>query len=166
MTMMTTTTAPLVEVQNLSVHYAARGGGWLGRRIRPITAVEDVSFAIFPGESEARGRIAARYDEGLAGAVAATPAVIAGGVSTWAQYTIEHPDRDGLAAHLKALGVPTAAYYPMPMHRQECYAGYPRPGGLPVSEEKAETVLSLPMHAYLDEDTQDRIIDAVRGFNG
>ncbi len=51
MTMMTTTTAPLVEVQNLSVHYAARGGGWLGRRIRPITAVEDVSFAIFPGET-------------------------------------------------------------------------------------------------------------------
>jgi dTDP-4-amino-4,6-dideoxygalactose transaminase len=54
----------------------------------------------------------------------------------------------------------------MPMHRQDCYAAYPQPGGLPVSEEKAERVLSLPMHAYLDEDTQDRIIDAVRGFNG
>jgi dTDP-4-amino-4,6-dideoxygalactose transaminase len=123
-------------------------------------------LAIFAGEIEARGRIAARYAEGLAGVVAATPTVIAGGVSTWAQYTIEHPDRDGLAAHLKALGVPTAAYYPMPMHRQECYAGYPKPGGLPVSEEKAETVLSLPMHAYLDEDTQDRVIDAVRSFGG
>jgi UDP-2-acetamido-2-deoxy-ribo-hexuluronate aminotransferase len=121
---------------------------------------------IFKDEIEARGRIAARYAEGLAGAVAATPTVIAGGVSTWAQYTIEHRDRDGLAAHLKSQGVPSAAYYPMPMHRQDCYAIYPQPGGLPVSEEKAETVLSLPMHPYLDEETQERIIEAVRGYNG
>ncbi len=123
-------------------------------------------LAIFPDEIEARGRIAARYAEGLAGVAAQVPAVIAGGVSTWAQYTIEHADRDGLAAHLAAQGVPTAAYYPMPMHRQDCYAAYPQPGGLPVSEAKAETVLSLPMHAYLDEATQDRIIAAVRGYNG
>jgi UDP-2-acetamido-2-deoxy-ribo-hexuluronate aminotransferase len=122
-------------------------------------------LAIFEGEIEARGRIAARYAQGLAGAVV-TPTVIAGGVSTWAQYTIEHPDRDGLAAHLKTQGVPTAAYYPMPMHRQDCYAAYPQPGGLPVSEAKAEVVLSLPMHPYLDEETQDRIIAAVRGYNG
>ena len=123
-------------------------------------------LTIFEDELAARGRIAARYAEGLAGAVAATPRVIAGGVSTWAQYTIEHPDRDGLSAFLKTQGVPTAAYYPMPMHRQDCYAIYPQPGGLPVSEAKAETVLSLPMHAYLDEETQGRIIEAVRGYNG
>jgi UDP-2-acetamido-2-deoxy-ribo-hexuluronate aminotransferase len=121
---------------------------------------------IFADEIEARGRVAARYAEGLAGSAAATPTVIAGGVSTWAQYTIEHPDRDGLAAHLKGRGVPTAAYYPMPMHRQDCYAIYPQPGGLPVSEAKAQSVLSLPMHPYLDAATQDRIIEAVRGFNG
>jgi dTDP-4-amino-4,6-dideoxygalactose transaminase len=121
---------------------------------------------IFEGEIAARNRIAARYADGLAGAVAATPTVIAGGVSTWAQYTIEHPNRDGLAAHLKAHQIPTAAYYPMPMHRQGCYADYPQPGGLPVSEAKAETVLSLPMHPYLDTATQDRIIAAVQGFNG
>jgi dTDP-4-amino-4,6-dideoxygalactose transaminase len=123
-------------------------------------------LAVFPDEIVARGRIADRYAEGLAGAVSQVPAVIAGGVSTWAQYTIEHRDRDGLAEHLKAQGVPSAAYYPMPMHRQDCYSVYPRPGGLPVSEAKARTVLSLPMHAYLDEATQDRIIEAVRGFNG
>jgi UDP-2-acetamido-2-deoxy-ribo-hexuluronate aminotransferase len=123
-------------------------------------------LAVFAEEIEARGRIAARYADGLAGVVAQVPTVIAGGISTWAQYTIEHANRDGLAAHLKALGVPTAAYYPVPMHRQDCYAGYPQPGGLPVSEAKAETVLALPMHAYLDEATQERIIDAVRGYNG
>jgi dTDP-4-amino-4,6-dideoxygalactose transaminase len=92
--------------------------------------------------------------------------VIDGGRSTWAQYTIEHENRDGLAAHLKTLGVPTAAYYPMPMHRQACYAIYPAPGGLPVSEAKAERVLSLPMHPYLEPDVQDRIMEGVWSFNG
>jgi UDP-2-acetamido-2-deoxy-ribo-hexuluronate aminotransferase len=121
---------------------------------------------IFEEEIAWRGAIAERYAEGLAGSPARTPIVIGGGVSTWAQYTIEHPDRDGLAAHLKILGVPSAAYYPMPMHRQTCYGEYPRPGGLPVSEAKAEVVLSLPMHAYLDAETQDYVIDAVRSFNG
>ena len=123
-------------------------------------------LAIFEDEITARGRIAARYAAGLEGSAARAATVIAGGVSTWAQYTIEHRDRDGLAAHLRALGVPSAAYYPMPMHRQDCYAVYPQPGGLPVSEAKAETVLSLPMHPYLAEEVQDLIIEAVRGYNG
>jgi dTDP-4-amino-4,6-dideoxygalactose transaminase len=123
-------------------------------------------LAIFEGEIEARGRIAARYNQGLESAALQVPRVIAGGVSTWAQYTIEHADRDGLMAFLKTCGVPTAAYYPLPMHKQDCYSAYPQPGGLPVSEAKADTVLSLPMHPYLDEATQDRIIEAVRAFNG
>jgi dTDP-4-amino-4,6-dideoxygalactose transaminase len=121
---------------------------------------------IFPDELEMRGAVAARYASGLEGSGARAPIVIDGGLSTWAQYTIEHPDRDGLAAHLKALGVPTAAYYPMPMHVQGCYSLYPRPGGLPVSEARAEVVLALPMHPYLDAATQDRIIEGVRSFGG
>ena len=123
-------------------------------------------LAIFEDEIAARGRIADRYAKGLAGSTARAPGVISGGVSTWAQYTIEHRDRDGLSTHLKALGVPSAAYYPVPLHRQDCYAIYPQPGGLPVSEAKAETVLSLPMHPYLGEEVQDLIIEAVRGYNG
>jgi len=123
-------------------------------------------LAIFEDEIELRQAVADRYAQGLAGSPATTPTVIAGGTSTWAQYTIEHPDRDGLAAHLKSQGVPSAAYYPMPMHRQGCYAIYPQPVGLPVTEAKAQRVLSLPMHPYLDIETQDRIIAAVRGFNG
>jgi dTDP-4-amino-4,6-dideoxygalactose transaminase len=121
---------------------------------------------IFAEEIELRAVVAGRYVQGLAGSAAQTPVVIEGGVSTWAQYTIEHPDRDGLAAHLKTQGVPSAAYYPMPMHRQDCYAIYPQPGDLPVSEAKADRVLALPMHPYLDEETQDKIIAAVRSFNG
>jgi len=121
---------------------------------------------IFADELQARDQIAKRYGAGLKGSVSTAPMVIAGGFSTWAQYTIEHPNRDGLAAHLKVLGIPSAAYYPMPMHTQDVYGAYPRPGGLPVSEAKAKTVLSLPMHPYLDVETQGKIIDGVRSFNG
>ncbi len=121
---------------------------------------------VFPDEINWRNEAADRYTAGLAGSHCRTPSVIEGGRSTWAQYTIEHPNRDGLMAHLKAYDIPTAAYYPMPMHTQDVYARYPHPGGLPVSEEKADRVLSLPMHADLDADTQDLIIDAVLSFNG
>jgi UDP-2-acetamido-2-deoxy-ribo-hexuluronate aminotransferase len=124
-------------------------------------------LVIFPEEIEMRQVVANRYAEGLAGAVLATPKVIDGGVSVWAQYVIEHENRDGLAAHLKTQGVPTAVYYPVPMHQQEPYAHFPQGvGGLPVTEAKAGTVLALPMHPYMDEATQDRIIAAIRGFNG
>jgi dTDP-4-amino-4,6-dideoxygalactose transaminase len=124
-------------------------------------------LAIFQEEIDLRQVVAARYAEGLKGAVLSTPDVIAGGVSVWAQYVIEHQNRDGLAAHLKTQGVPTAVYYPVPMHTQAPYAAFPRgPGGLPVTEAKAETVLALPMHPYLGEADQQTIIDAIRSFNG
>ncbi len=124
-------------------------------------------LAIFADEIEARQRVAERYAEGLAGHVLATPTVIGGGRSTFAQYVIEHRDRDGLAAHLRAHEIPTAVYYPVPMHRQGPYREFPRaPGGLPVTDAKGAVVLALPMHAYLTPDVQERIIDAVRGYNG
>ena len=124
-------------------------------------------LAIFAEEITLRQAVADRYAEGLKGAVLATPGVIEGGVSVWAQYVIEHENRDGLAAHLKAQGVPTAVYYPVPMHVQAPYAAFPRgAGGLPVTEAKAQTVLALPMHPYLGEADQQTIIDAIRGFNG
>jgi len=124
-------------------------------------------LAIFAEEIALRQVVADRYAQGLKGAVLSTPAVIDGGVSVWAQYVIEHENRDGLAAHLKTQGVPTAVYYPVPMHVQAPYAHFPRgAGGLPVTEAKAETVLALPMHPYLGEADQQKIIDAIRSFNG
>jgi dTDP-4-amino-4,6-dideoxygalactose transaminase len=120
-------------------------------------------LAIFPQEIIARNQAAARYAEALADIVRIPP-VIEGGVSVWAQYVIEAPDRDGLAAHLRSEGVPTAVYYPVPLHKQAPYARYPAPGGLPVTEAAAEKVLALPMHAYLDAETQDRITGAIRTY--
>jgi dTDP-4-amino-4,6-dideoxygalactose transaminase len=124
-------------------------------------------LAVFGEEIEARQAVADRYAQGLAGHVISTPSVVEGAVSVWAQYVIEHENRDGLAAHLKGQGIPTAVYYPVPMHLQAPYAAFARgPGGLPVSEAKAERVLALPMHPYLEPEVQDRIVEAIRGFNG
>jgi len=120
-------------------------------------------LTIFADEIRARNVVADRYAQGLSDLVK-TPKVIAGGVSVWAQYTIETQDRDGLAAHLKAAEIPSAVYYPIPIHRQGVYSGYPAPGGLPVTEAKAETVISLPMHPYLAPDAQDQIIGAIRAY--
>ena len=120
-------------------------------------------LTIFADEIQARNAVAARYAEGL-GDLVRVPGVIEGGVSVWAQYVIETADRDGLAAHLRAEGVPTAVYYPVPLHIQAPYRDYPQPGGLPVTEAAAGKVLALPMHPYLDADVQDRIIGAIRNF--
>lgn len=139
--------------------------GMTGRLDTIQAAVLLEKLKIFDTEIELRNRVADRYNSGLAGAVAATPTVIEGGRSVWAQYTIEHADRDALAAHLKSRDVPTAIYYPIPLHRQPAYARcWVGPGGLPVSEAKADTVLSLPMGPYLDDDIQDQIIAAIRDF--
>jgi dTDP-4-amino-4,6-dideoxygalactose transaminase len=119
---------------------------------------------IFPDEIDARNRIANRYGEGL-GDVVDVPRIPAGYTSVWAQYTIRVADgrRDAFAAALKAEGIPTAIYYPIPLHRQQAYTHYPvGEGGVAVSDRLAAEVISLPMHAYLDASTQDRIIDATR----
>jgi dTDP-4-amino-4,6-dideoxygalactose transaminase len=119
---------------------------------------------IFPEEIVARERVARRYSAGLAD-VAVVPKLAPGTTSVWAQYTIRLAPgaRDAFAATLKTQGIPTAIYYPIPLHRQEPYQRFPvAEGGAPVSERLAEEVISLPMHGYLDETTQDRIIDAAR----
>jgi dTDP-4-amino-4,6-dideoxygalactose transaminase len=120
-------------------------------------------LAIFGDEIDARQRIAERYDR-LLRDVARVPAVAPGSTSAWAQYTLVLDDRDRVAARLKEKGVPTAVYYPKPLHEQTAYRRYPTaPNRLPVSTDLSRRVLSLPMHPYLDEATQDRIVEAVRG---
>ena len=138
--------------------------GITGRLDSIQAAVLIEKLKIFPDEIVARDRVARRYRDGL-GDVAIVPRVADGLASVWAQYTIRLPAgrRADVAARLHADGVPTAIYYPKPLHRQEAFRQSPVAGnGLPATDRLAEEVLSLPMHAYLDEPTQDRIIDAVR----
>lgn len=138
--------------------------GLSGRLDTMQAAVLLEKLKVFPEEIAARDRIAAIYGEGLAGDVI-VPTIIEGATSVWAQYTIRLPagTRDAVSAALKAVGIPTAVYYPKPLHLQTAYRHFPVAGnGLPISESSAEQVLSLPMHPYLDLPTQTRIIDEVR----
>jgi dTDP-4-amino-4,6-dideoxygalactose transaminase len=119
-------------------------------------------LAVFEDEIVARQRIAGCYADGLSD-VAQVQKIEDGATSVWAQYTIRLGNRDHVASRLREAGVPTAIYYPIPLHRQTPYQEYPAaPAGLPVSEKLAGQVLSLPMHPYLNETDQDMIINAVR----
>lgn len=123
-------------------------------------------IAIFGEEIEKRNVVAKRYADGIGSSVA-TPFMPDDCVSTWAQYTLTVEDRDALQSGLKERGVPTAVYYPKPLHQQTAYKHFKSAGnGLPVSERLAGQVLSLPMHPYLDEETQDYIIDSVNAVAG
>lgn len=140
--------------------------GLTGRLDTVQAAVLLEKLKIFEDEIAARNQVAERYARGL-GNVVTVPRLAAGCGSIWACYTIRLPegtDRDGFAAALKAQGVPTAIYYAKSIHQQTAYRDFPVvEGGLPVSERLSNDVISLPVHAYLDEATQGRIIEAVRG---
>jgi dTDP-4-amino-4,6-dideoxygalactose transaminase len=143
--------------------------GLTGRLDTVQAAVLIEKLKIFEDEIAARDKVADRYARGL-GNVVGVPRLAGGCTSVWAQYTIRLPngvDRDGFAAALKSQGIPTAIYYPKSMHQQTAYRDFPvADGGLPVSERLSRDVISLPMHAYLDEPTQERVIAAVRGALG
>jgi dTDP-4-amino-4,6-dideoxygalactose transaminase len=139
--------------------------GITGRLDTVQAAILIEKLKIFEDEIAARNKVAERYARGL-GNVVTVPHVTAGCISVWAQYTIRLPhgvDRDMFAATLKAQGIPTAIYYPKSMHQQTAYRDFPvADGGLPACEKLSSDVISLPMHAYLDEPTQERVIQAVR----
>lgn len=139
--------------------------GITGRLDTMQAAILIEKLEIFEDEIAARNEVAARYARGL-GNLVTVPRLASGCTSVWAQYTIRLPNgtnRDDFAAALKAQGIPTAIYYTKSMHQQTAYRDFPvAEGGLPASERLSDDVISLPMHAYLDEATQQRVIEAVR----
>ena len=112
-------------------------------------------------------KVAARYTEKLKGVVK-TPIVPDGYYSSWAQYTLQVANKEvraGLQNALKALDIPTAIYYPIPMHKQTAFNYLnPEDNRCPIAEALADTVISLPIHPYLSEADQDMICNAVRNF--
>jgi dTDP-4-amino-4,6-dideoxygalactose transaminase len=138
--------------------------GMNGRLDTIQAAVLIEKLKIFAEEMAARDAIAARYGAALAD-VAVVPRLAEGCTSVWAQYTIkvDPARRAALAEQLRADGIPTEVHYAKALHQQAAYRHYPTAGnGLPVSEALVRQVISLPMHAYLAPDVQDRIVDAVR----
>ena len=123
-------------------------------------------LAIFADEIKERQRVANRYSAGLRG-VLKPPEVPANMLSAWAQYTLvatSEAQRTQIMERLKDAGVPTMIYYPKPLHQQTAYRMHPTAtgGALPVCEDLANRVFSLPMHPYLDDATIDYIVAAVR----
>lgn len=117
---------------------------------------------IFPDELIARQRIADFYSRSLSGFVS-VPTISEDRTSAWAQYTIRVPQRAAFQEKMSAAGIPTAIYYPRPLHMQPAYRAFPVCSqGCDVSEALANSVVSLPMHPYLTEEELSVIVDAVK----
>ncbi len=129
-------------------------------------------FEIFPREIGLRQDVARRYTELLTphSSRLTPPAVPGDSKSAWAQYSLlarDGAERTFLMAKLKEAGIPTAIYYPKPLHRQTAFAGLGYQGGdFPVSDDCARRIFSLPMHPYLAAEDQRRIADILRGESG
>ncbi|WP_147819420.1 DegT/DnrJ/EryC1/StrS family aminotransferase [Salidesulfovibrio onnuriiensis] len=139
-----------------------------GRLDSMQAAVLKAKFAIFPEEVELRNEVADRYREVLAGVEnLVTPTVPEGCTSVWAQYSVLARDaehRAELQAKLQEAGIPSAIYYPLPLHLQQAFAylGYSK-GDLPVCEGIGERIFALPMHPYLKAEDQQAIAEALAG---
>ncbi len=125
-------------------------------------AVLLAKLEIFDQEVAARQEIAQRYSEGLRDLVK-VPDVATGCSSVWAQYSVESEARAAIHGRAGKAGVPTAIYYPKPLHLQEAFRGLGYGAGdFPVSEAAAARIFSLPMHPYLEKTLQERIIEIIR----
>ncbi len=122
----------------------------------------------FPAEIAARGRLAALYDQALAGIVE-TPARVPESESAWAVYAILLADsaaRDSVQAGLREAGIASAIYYPKPLHHQPAYRAHHDGAPLPVAEAVARRILALPIHPDLGEDDIARVAATIRAALG
>jgi UDP-2-acetamido-2-deoxy-ribo-hexuluronate aminotransferase len=146
-----------------TTRYEVLRTGMNGRLDSMQAAVLLSKLTVFPEELAAREKIARYYDSRLGNAVA-TPVRVPDSTSAWAIYAIllkDGADRDAVQAKLRADGVPTAIYYPRPLHLQPAYRDAHDGAPLPVSEDLATRILALPIHPDLDDVAVERICDAV-----
>lgn len=132
-------------------------------RIDTIQAgVLNVKLKYFSNELKKRQAIAQKYNKNLKNVI--TPFVDDNSTSAWAQYCIRIPNRDKMMKKCSDRGVPTAIYYPLPLHLQEVfvYLGY-KNGDFPITEKISLDIMALPMSAFLKDDEQDYIIEVVNG---
>ena len=139
--------------------------GMTGRLDTMQAVVLDAKLDIFAEELALRQQVADRYHDKI-GNIVETPSLAVGASSSWAQYTIkllDGVDRDAVSSKMQAAGVPTAIYYPVPMHCQPPYSHFPVAGGtLQTTNRLSKCVISLPMHPYLDDDTQNIIVSTLK----
>lgn len=154
-------------MQEIHVHgqqrrYVHSRFGVNGRLDTLQAAILLVKLSVFDAEIEARAQLGERYSH-LLQELVPTPAISKENTSVYAQYTIEVGERDAFCASMQAAGIPTAVHYPIPLHLQPAFAGLGKGlGSYPVSEAASGRVVSLPMHADLDETQQRQVVSAVQ----
>ena len=136
--------------------------GMNGRLDGLQAAILSVKLKYFDEEMQAKRNIAEMYTEKLQGAVE-TPNIRDYNRSVWAQYTVRHPERDRITPALKEKGIPTAVHYPIPLHKQEAFAGLGnKDADFPVSMKASAEVFSLPMHPFLSGGEIESICGAIK----
>ncbi len=149
-----------VHGQNKRYHHKYIGMG--GRLDTIQAAILLAKMPHYPQELKGRQQIAQRYTHALSDSLQ-TPVIRSNRSSAWAQYTIKVDNRGTLQAKLKDNGIPTAIYYPMPLHLQECfqYLNY-KQGDFPISEKASNEVMSLPMNSFLTNEQVDYVVSKIQ----
>ncbi len=151
-----------IRVHGQATRYQHTRFGVNGRLDTIQAAILLEKLTLFPEEIELRQQVAARYAEGLAGIVR-TPMIEAYNTSVFAQFTVEVSERETVRAALQERGIPTAVHYPVALHEQPVFKEfYQEVLSFPKAEAAASHVLSLPMHPYLTEGDQDKIMGALQ----
>ena len=136
--------------------------GMNGRLDTIQAAILLAKFPNFPEEVRRRAEIGNRYNQALRD-VCIIPKMRDGNTHVYGQYTVRTPNREALREALRVHGIPSAVYYPKCLHEQPVFQklGY-RLGDFPESEKASKEVISLPMHPFLKQDEQDRVIEVVK----
>ena len=139
-----------VHGQNKRYHYKHIG---IGGRLDTIqAAILLAKLPHYKKELDERDRVAKNYSNKLKGRMT-LPTIRSNRSSVWAQYTVKVNNRDKVQKKLQDKGIPTAIYYPVPLHLQECFRNFEyKENDFPIAEESSNCVLSLPMNAYLSGD--------------
>jgi UDP-2-acetamido-2-deoxy-ribo-hexuluronate aminotransferase len=151
-----------IRLHGQNARYAHGRIGINGRMDTIQAAILIEKLKLFPGEIIQRQKIAERYDLMLA-PILKTPHIAKDNTSVYAQYTIEVPNREVFQKHMTQLGIPTAIHYPIAMHQQKALSHLKyKEGDFPIAEQCSQRVISLPMHPYLAESEQIKIVAAVK----
>lgn len=155
-----------IRIHGQKVKYQHPLIGINGRMDTLQAAIVLEKLVIFSEECELRKQAGRRYDALLNGiSELTTPVVAEGNESVYAQYTILWSERDKLSQHLAVTGIPSVAYYTVPLHQQGAFnsLGY-RQGDFPIAERVAAQCLSLPMSAYVSEEDQELVAARIRSL--
>jgi UDP-2-acetamido-2-deoxy-ribo-hexuluronate aminotransferase len=151
-----------------NTRYEVLRTGMNGRLDSMQAAVLMAKLTVFADELAARERVARYYDAHLANVVQ-TPVRVANSTSAWAIYAIllrDSAERDRVQRSLQDRGVPTAIYYPRPLHRQPAYRDHHDGTALPSSDDLAGRILALPIHPYLTDAALEQVCDSLRAVLG